>query len=155
MFLILNLSESEKATASSAVCNYVHVSNERNVSCWCTQWRDMNELLYYRKEIRSGHFIADSQSVCLSVRLGLEPLIATHGHILAWKKISILSFVGRPPWRVVGTAMYGSHSLFLCCVHVHTHVWMSITINTEEMFALSEFCVMESVGRRPGCLFFF
>jgi len=35
--------------------------------------------------------------VNLSVRLGLDPLIVTHGHISAWKKISVLSFVGRPP----------------------------------------------------------
>jgi hypothetical protein len=34
-------------------------------------------------------------TVSRSVRLGLKPLIVTHGHILAWKKISELSFVGR------------------------------------------------------------
>jgi len=36
-------------------------------------------------------------TVSRSVRLGLEPLIVTHDHILAWKKILVLSFVGRPP----------------------------------------------------------
>jgi hypothetical protein len=33
--------------------------------------------------------------VSWSVRLGLEPLIVTHGHVSAWKKISVLFFVGR------------------------------------------------------------
>jgi hypothetical protein len=35
-------------------------------------------------------------TVSRSVLLGLKPLIVTYGHILAWKKISVLSFVGRP-----------------------------------------------------------
>jgi hypothetical protein len=35
-------------------------------------------------------------TVCRSVRLGLEPLIVTHGHVLTWKEISVLFFVGRP-----------------------------------------------------------
>jgi len=57
------------------------------------------------------------QLVSRSVRLGLEPLIVTDGHILPWKKISVLSFVGRPPVHV-----QGSQSA-LCHVYVHTHVW--------------------------------
>jgi len=43
-----------------------------------------------------------------SARLGLESLIVFQGHILAWKKISVLSFVGRPPWTELScTAVKG------------------------------------------------
>jgi hypothetical protein len=68
-------------------------------------------------------------TVSLSVHLGLQPLVVNHGHILAWKKISVLSFVRRPSWRVDGTAMSRGHSIFLCCVYVRTHVWMSTATN--------------------------
>jgi hypothetical protein len=45
--------------------------------------------------VRSGRVIL-LLTVSQSVRLGLESLIVTHGHILAWKEISVLSFVWRP-----------------------------------------------------------
>jgi hypothetical protein len=58
------------------------------------------------------------QLVSRSVRLGLEPLIVTHGHILAWKKISVFSFVGRLPLSVDGTIMYRSQSLRVMCLFI-------------------------------------
>jgi len=36
----------------------------------------------------------------------------THGHILAWKEIS-----------VVGAATYRGHSIFLCCVDVYYYYY--------------------------------
>jgi hypothetical protein len=77
-------------------------------------------------------------TVSRSVRFGLEPLIVTHGHILTWKKISILSFVGRPPWRVVGADMYRGHSL-VCVMWIYVlSPCDSIIKNYTEIFHL--FC---------------
>jgi hypothetical protein len=33
---------------------------------------------------------------------------------LAWKKILVFSYVGRPPWRMDGTAMYRGHTVCVC-----------------------------------------
>jgi hypothetical protein len=69
----------------------------------------------------SGQVISYSywQLVSRSVRLSLEPQIVTCCHILAWQKISALSFLGRPPSRMDGTARYRGHSLCLCHVYVY------------------------------------
>jgi hypothetical protein len=74
-------------------------------------------------QIRSSQVIL--LLVSRSVLLGLEPLIVTYGNILAWKEISVLFTVGRPSWRVDGTAMYRGHSLCLCHMYGHTLVCLS------------------------------
>jgi len=63
-----------------------------------------------------------------SVRLGLEPLIVTHVHVLGWKKISILSFVRRSPCRVDRAAMCRDLSLCLCCVCVYPIFILSLLL---------------------------
>jgi hypothetical protein len=65
-------------------------------------------------------------TISRSVHLGLEPLILTHGHILAWKNFSVLFLVGRLSWRVDGAAMCKGHSLHLCHVYIHTLMYMSL-----------------------------
>jgi hypothetical protein len=52
-------------------------------------------------------------TVSRSVHLVLEPLIVTSGHILAWKEISVLSFVGRPPGGWTGLPCTGV-TVFFC-----------------------------------------
>jgi len=49
-----------------------------------------------------------------SVRLSWLWLTGTHGHMLAYGNICVLSVVGRPPWRVDGSAIWGGGHSSLC-----------------------------------------
>jgi hypothetical protein len=48
----------------------------------------------------------------------------THGHILAWQKMLVLSFVGRPPDGWAGLPCSGGRRL--CVIYIYTLVCMSI-----------------------------
>jgi hypothetical protein len=60
-----------------------------------------------------------------SVLTDLEPLIVTYGHILAWKKTSVLSFVRCPPVKADGAAMYWGHSFCVMYMFILLRVRLS------------------------------
>jgi hypothetical protein len=66
-----------------------------------------------------GCGVTVSQSVSQSVRLGFEPLIGTHGHILAFKEYSGIVCCGAST-QTGGRVCHVKGSQCLCRMYVHT-----------------------------------